>query len=589
MRRQLSLYMEQTQEIIKKLPENKSECILRIITQNGDERDKQIEAVIQRQARWNNDRFNESLNSRRVNTNNLSAFSFSCATIQGIINRCKNNLNGSSLTQRELNILDSTSMIVYATVTLSQDIWDGFEGENQREHSILKIHDEPVLIVAEYNFQEAVFSFIKQNNIKELCSVMLVDDEARTQSKKRNDDVLIVYSLPGNLMENADALLERFAFRILKRLIESARITIDSAPNFIVDMDETILVVCDGIHAAYRRSEVPREEWPVIPDFDVEYPPEIDKIITTVLKIPGVFGCSKKRVGLFIDINATDEHLRESISKNVSKIMDENRIRRFVCRFCTFKHLSVQSGDPIHVRGAQGTLGGFAEKRHALVKSPPCQTTEIRGNTEETLYFRDENKLVALISGHLSFLDHPPEADRTRYLTSCSQNKIIGQFEVPDQEEWIDMVCVEVYDEFRGVCETKFRNEYGVSLFADLIEHKSLENWEFSPVHIWGAKTSPGSGQILETNYVVDEAPGKFIVISERKSDKLFSTPGDSGSIVCGTDRKKSFFAIAMLIGEIQSKDEKSPKRYLALVLKDGLNHIAKKCGCEFSLCKASS
>ncbi|XP_052237081.1 uncharacterized protein LOC127848565 isoform X2 [Dreissena polymorpha] len=587
MRRQLSSYMDQANEIIANLPENKSEYNLRIFAPNGNDRDEQIEAVLQRQTRWNNDRFNDSLIPRRVNTNNFLVFSFSCATIQGIITRCKNNLNGSSLTQRELNILDSTSMIVYATATLSQDMWVGFEGENQTEHSTIKIHDEPVLIVAEYNFQEAVFSFIKQNNIKELCSVMLVDDEARTQGKQRNDDVLLAYALPGNIMENADALLERFAFRILKRLIESARIKFDSAPHLNVDMDETMLVVCDGIRAAYRRSEVPREEWPVIPDFDVEYPPDIDKIISTVLNIPGVFGCSKKRVGLFIDIKANDEHVRESILQNVSKIMDENQIRRVVCRVCTFTHLSVKSGDPIDVHGAQGTLGGFAEKRDALVESPQCQTTEIRGNTEETLYLRDENKLVALISGHLSFPDSPSVADRTRYLTS--QKQTIGHFEVPDREEWIDMVCVEVYDEFRGVCETKFRNEYGVSLFADLFDHESLEHWEFSPVHIWGAKTSPGLGQILETNYVVNGVPGKFIVISERKSDKLFSAPGDSGSIVCGTDRKKSFLAIAMLIGEIQSKDEKSPNRYLALVLKDGLNHIAKKCGCVFSLCKASS
>ncbi|KAH3752037.1 hypothetical protein DPMN_186645 [Dreissena polymorpha] len=126
--------------------------------------------------------------------------------------------------------------------------------------------------------------------------------------------------------------------------------------------------------------------------------------------------------------------------------------------------------------------------------------------------------------------------------------KVIGYIEHPDilQPAWLDIVPVDVLEDVQKDCVTQFKTKEGLLKFATLNDKNICKG---DPVHIWGAVSSPGLAYVRENAYGKDK--NRHIILTNYNDGTVFCQPGDSGSIVCKSDRKGvDLYAIAMLVGE---------------------------------------
>lgn len=110
-------------------------------------------------------------------------------------------------------------------------------------------------------------------------------------------------------------------------------------------------------------------------------------------------------------------------------------------------------------------------------------------------------------------------------------------------------------------------------------------------VYIRGAVTSPGFGKITVENFSFSsKESGVFIIVDDDEDDdNLFSVEGDSGSVVCAENTKRSCVdAISVVIGKFESREyaQQCPQ-YLTVSLKACLEELSRIHGRTFSICNA--
>ena len=107
-------------------------------------------------------------------------------------------------------------------------------------------------------------------------------------------------------------------------------------------------------------------------------------------------------------------------------------------------------------------------------------------------------------------------------------------------------------------------------------------------VYIWGSKTKPGKGVIINSCYFVNGMKAGLVEIKNEENDtfanrKPFAVFGDSGAIVCSEDPDDEHVnAHAMLIGS------NSETTHLAVPLKEGIEQLEEMTGHKFTLFKGS-
>ena len=161
----------------------------------------------------------------------------------------------------------------------------------------------------------------------------------------------------------------------------------------------------------------------------------------------------------------------------------------------------------------------------------------------------------------------------------------------------LDIAAGLVLKKERSFCHTMFKDRCGTPLPSRLsmIEQAADIEWlKGLPVHIWGAKSSPGLGKILHPDFYV-EGMKRLVKIQDMHPEHNgeivpFCKEGDSGAIVCADDPDgEDVHVVSMVSGSSNYIEKQSNPNikgeYLSIRLKDGLLQLEEVHGDTFRLC----
>ncbi|XP_052244843.1 uncharacterized protein LOC127853982 [Dreissena polymorpha] len=495
----------------------------------------------------------------------LPAFSHSCAELQKIVERAKAKcgLDERVFEHIDYTLVNSKSIQIYSETSLLQELKEAIDvvPTVTNDCFIKEFVGQPILVIVRKEKQRFVEEWIgasRENNAG-ICFLLLAPGEDNTYIPPRRN-IFVKYSADSNIKASANDILERMVFFMLKQLIERCKSMYDILED-TSDTTETLVELYTCAKHAYGRSEIPFREQPCIPE--IPYPDHIDSVIAEVLNVKGVFGCSKTRGKLEVCIDDNDY---KNVQEQVKHITIQRNIKTIYerCKFTFFFSAGdkICSGTP-----SRSTLGGFAVRTYV---SNPQDKYGACSNTK---------KLVALVARHAARIDSVESRFEIRV-----GDKLIGSTDSIHNEPMLDILPIDVYDECVKHCDTRFRTEDGKSMFGTLI---GLEKRDYltkgTLVHIWGAASSPGLG-IIEG--IMDVSGGLLITIQDRITGCPFANKGDSGAIICALDaRGQTLYAIAMLIGTLQSRSSESHSRYVGVLLEESFQKLALIYSSEFRLC----
>lgn len=219
----------------------------------------------------------------------------------------------------------------------------------------------------------------------------------------------------------------------------------------------------------------------------------------------------------------------------------------------TFNELKVTCGMRIECTGRYGTLGGF-----------------VRRNSGQNIY--------ALVSRHV-----------VEHSTEVQVGEVNAKVITPHTDR-IDIATAKIIDADKFQVETRFKDIHGrprhCSLFQYSNDDVSQILKQFEIVFIRGGTTLVGLGEIVCFSVEHDGLPLLRIRNRADKPQEKFCQAGDSGAIVCSTNRDGIMYALAMVVGE--SISSKPQKEYMAYMLKDGLEELSRIHKCTYRLCEGS-
>lgn len=320
------------------------------------------------------------------------------------------------------------------------------------------------------------------------------------------------------------------------------------------------------IIALFNRSTLPEKERPQVKGFEKK---KVTKTVETDLfkfdeTIRG-FGYRYSTFVINIEHSADEEERMEKI-KMFLKGHGINDIQfNFVTKSITeYLHVGAEvrkseNGEPF------GTLGAFAQFTKAGKTNPS-----------------------AIISKHVA----ERLTSRKLYIKENESTREVGDVIGETLTEGTyDIASAKLHPEYEGKYDPSFKNSDNEPreglLYDGRCELQSL------PVHIFGAKTSPGKGIIVipELRY---ESPETYIQVQDRQAAggapvQRMAEPGDSGSIICAdTLDDDKVHVIAMLIGSDNHTEERvNPnvrRSYIALPLLQGVQQLENLTAGKFLL-----
>ncbi|KAH3794385.1 hypothetical protein DPMN_147918 [Dreissena polymorpha] len=162
----------------------------------------------------------------------------------------------------------------------------------------------------------------------------------------------------------------------------------------------------------------------------------------------------------------------------------------------------------------------------------------------------------------------------------------------------VDILPIEIYEENKNTCKTRFKTVTGKEMHGQLLYSKECKEWVGTPVYIWGAKTSLGLGTISAVD--LETPNGLLMTINDRIEGESFCKPGDSGAMVCATDRReRTLYAVAMLVGKLESScydstnttvhQPRNNVTYCAVLLDKAFSVLGEHYDSIFMLCTGDS
>lgn len=284
--------------------------------------------------------------------------------------------------------------------------------------------------------------------------------------------------------------------------------------------------------------------------------------MNTVLQVKNIVGVGESfgHVNVYIDKECCiDEQeraktrIREIIDSKVKFFMTAKEIQPFNC-------VGARVGEKF-----PGTLGCFALMQNSQKESLCALTCAHVLNINKN----SENKILI----------GKTKSGQNMYGHYTNQSKIDSSF---------DIAVLTIDDADRCCCDRKLKDEAGSAMEkCDVLDLSKFQSIPYL-VHIWGAVSTPGLGQICDNAYVgIDRA--KLIRICNRSGGCRFAAPGDSGAIVCLKTREGGFYLIAMLVGNDQIKEDNKlveTENYTALKLPAGISYLEKLHGSQISICR---
>ncbi|KAH3796061.1 hypothetical protein DPMN_149627 [Dreissena polymorpha] len=488
------------------------------------------------------------------------AFFNTCEAIQAIITEGKSVLDHNIFDQLDEKVIHAKDVIIYTATSLLKDITEAQPKMPEFEEYCFNKHTirHPFVVIVKREIEGTLKKWIEDThtNVK-LMSVLLLDTAKDNTYIPPMRHIFLKYTTASNILTSIDDILERISFSVLNGFVERCMELYATIEKITDTEKETLLYIYASARNAYARSEVPKCERPSIPETIYQYPDNIDSVIANLLQISGVIGCSKSGGKIEVCI---ESKMDKDIRDKVQQIACENSIL-VKCVSCTLtKYFS--AGDKIDVNTKIGTLGGFAHRY------PNSQMT----NT------RNQRRLSAVISKHLA------DVCGHERLDLIVDGQIIGQTDLQDLEYLLDVLPIDVYQQYEKNCDTRFKTEKGKYMYGVLITDEIRQTLPSMPVFLWGAKSSPGLGTIED---IMEISDGIYIKIRDREECCSFAKPGDSGAFICGTDlRERTLYVIAVLMGKLEGS---SSIRYVAVLMKEALDKLGNIYGSDFKLCVAES
>lgn len=253
--------------------------------------------------------------------------------------------------------------------------------------------------------------------------------------------------------------------------------------------------------------------------------------------------------------------------KNIAKTLGTTSFScKTVCK--TIRYLNYPGAQVIISNEGQaysyGTLGGFLSS-----KSP-----------------RKFGKLYAVTAGHVS-------RDVNNITLKTESVSKLGEF-LGKWEQNPDINVAKIYKDHNHRCDLKLRDDKDNRMECILLDLEREENKNATPglIHIKGASSGIGLGEIQAVNFFVEGGHGNCMLARDRKGEeKPFCKPGDSGALVCSNDRHGQFVnVLGMVIGEYTSTEE-NYRGYLVYHFQSGLTHLNNTFAKEgpFELCESYS
>ncbi|WAR14972.1 hypothetical protein MAR_005077 [Mya arenaria] len=463
----------------------------------------------------------------------------------------------------------------------------------------------PSVFIVDVCDRKNFLKFVDKNLNHTTICIAFVDESLQTESTAVEnvlDNVIESTCSLVNIGDHIDDMLERFAFRMFRPMIEplikaTTRYTtnLDRAHDMKMEMNQIVRQSED----IYNRSSVPSFERPHFPNRERRH--FSDSELREVLSIDKVVSCGEQNGVLIIYVEdgldiPKRKQLEETVFNTVKNLGIEDYLIKYVGK--DTQHLHVSVGDQVHnTDKMSGTLGCFAKRYNkepnlrvsddkALETKPITKLVGGFGDSKFSTNNRSE-AICGIVSRHVV---------ANQNILLDNQDKNLGEI-LHHGNCNFDISAIVLNDDIVKNCIFAFKSKrnkpvkcslYTYSLFKEEMIDMDLSGHD---VHIWGACSRPGIGTISATKYMqkTEEVSGMLITIKDKDvTSKNFSEEGDSGAIVCLTDkRERHMKALAILIGKVigeKQKTEVNENFYIALRLESGFHFLNKEHEAEFVL-----
>lgn len=441
-------------------------------------------------------------------------------------------------------------------------------------------------------FKHAVSETLQEasDEIQGVSDIYSPDRVERIEEQTR-ESLSLIYGKEENLMRMM------FVFEVLAASIKRKCVNINNTFQGAIkrskyDLDQYIVEDINGSLRAYEiKSRKIFENLSMI-DFEIkgvfrqaEYAvspsPDISRSVQKkILSISGVNGCGVMLGKLVVHMKEDSSADEETITRKVEKILKSNESQSFVnclevkkVRVSTTAGGTFESGQRLCVNGSfsqanretYGTLGCFVKGR------------KDNGSSEQ---------LYALSCAHV-FPDGCNSVVKVAHAQS-EDLEILGH--ISDtfkllREHKIDIAAIAVTPEAKQKCLHSLKNSDNCDVWQSVLHEGDFNAILGFQVYKWGAVSNITRGLIIAVNYDSQGFDSQFNIFikNDPESSEVFSSEGDSGSVVCFDKPSDETVKILSLVnGEITAAGKHECS--YSVHLKKNLEELSTKSGHSFQL-----
>ncbi|KAH3846826.1 uncharacterized protein LOC127874030 [Dreissena polymorpha] len=483
------------------------------------------------------------------------------------------------------------------------------DSANKTQSSVNQIHViQPHICIV--HGHDSILSLYKEKLVPE-CIVVIGNSKVLLDEKETGM-AMVVHSSLENVKQDIDLLLERYVFRFLREFVDQKECslsyhrlltndcvsrdkpvwkgendrtltdlisykrqrdfadpgTLRSGKRFrssdsVSDSakDEEIHILFQDAMALFKRSSVPKNEWPAMKCINTRVlKPEVARDLFAIDS--SIDGCGYQHHVLQIYLK---RHANTALDKTLTTMLHRHSIYNY--RF----HYNVSAIQPlagIHVgtklqrSDCFATLGGFAKKG---------------------------TRLHVLTSRHFirktrtNYIYHKIDGVHAEGFATVERSKLRGELDIA--AGLVLPGC--------EISETKFKDSRGIATQSSLFdfqgqsEEQTTDMLRGEYIFSWTAECTerPKVGKISIPLYIRPDFEYKYLLIKNRANNgnNPFGRAGDSGAIICRDERgTHAVNVISMFIGKRQSDGN---EEYITLPLQQGIQQLSGELGGDFQIC----
>ncbi|XP_052766636.1 uncharacterized protein LOC128207635 isoform X2 [Mya arenaria] len=521
-----------------------------------------------------------------IDTRDQRAYRYCSRRTQTAISKCSENAhdqNKPSIYQGKIEVYASKRCFLKGLFKTASVFKHTTISDIQKHGSC----DCPVVLIVSSSEQEKIEDFcanIRRDQENKLVCALIVTENGHIEKPvvhKRKFGFCQQCSDTDQISCCVDDLLERLIFRFYEDVLKSHFYSMSKGEEHCLEQakeNDEILREAVALHAKF---EIPLPEWlepqaqsvtDICDICDDKYLlNELDPVFRKLDQMPFVFDIVPE--AKHIAVKVLKAKTEKETTQQVDAVKRECKIKAdlFKIKMITFNKCTkykYESGNELTVENRTGTLSGFAKMKQL-----------------------ETEKMVAILAGHVADDKKSKHFDTTLKI----QKETVGEIRprATNLEGFSDISIADISKEISQHCDKKFKNEDNERFIAVPLQTDSGEQKKsrFERVHIWGAKSKPGTAQVKEYGIPRPDATGLIYIAKEpHASIETYWKEGDSGAMVLSEryrrEKDQHLIAIGLFIG--QSIEDDGTK-YVVFSLQSGFDHLSKDYDARFKLYKDES